>query len=250
MSMRIVCLLIIFSLLFLSGCQSSSLIGDDDTTQMAESSSTDNIPDIASIKKADVPCYPQNEFLFTNECFSFCRDMDYFLSFSIGYNTFDAIVNTYPPQIIGTVKNPGNDSLYLGYDTDGGTRVFVFFYESDGYRLSKGFPVMMKKSLCMKDFDHISEGDTLEEVKRIDPIAEIYQQGYDLLSDEMIESLYTQGRETISTIHVLVDGAIRINYDRSTKGHYTITGIYRSADFLLPMLGGTVNYRIDPDDYI
>ena len=44
----------------------------------------------------------------------------------------------------------------------------------------------MKKSLEMSDFSTLENGDSMDDVKKIDPIAALYRKGYDTLSDELI----------------------------------------------------------------
>ena len=44
-------------------------------------------------------------------------------------------------------------SSYLSDYTEKPTaRVFVFFFESDGFQFTRGYPIVMKKSLEMSDF--------------------------------------------------------------------------------------------------
>lgn len=119
-------------------------------------------------------------------------------------------VRNYPPQIVRTINS---DTLY------------------------------------MKDFSGLSVGDRMERVEEIDPITSLYKEGYDRITDETLEA-YLKGGEFISTVHLLKDGIIRIDYERVTCGEYYIKQIFESEDFIIPVLGGELCYRIYDEDYI
>lgn len=195
--------------------------------------------------------YPEEDFLFRNHCFAFYRDMDFYIRVPIlRYDGIGSVVSEYPPQIVKTIENNGQRSMYFVYETDKNTRVFVFFFESDNYRFTRGYPIIMKKALYMKDFSSLSIGDSMKCVEEIDPITPFYRQGYDNLSDDMVEKIYVKGIESISSVHLLKDGAIRIDYNRAPDGDYTISKIISSHDFTIPVLAGSLCYRIYDADYI
>lgn len=194
--------------------------------------------------------YPAEEFLFDNHCFSFYRDMDYFLGYSVRYDYINSVINEYPPQVVRTIKNNGQKSMYIVYETDDSTRVFVFFFESDNFQYTRGYPIIMKESLSMDAFSKLSVGDSMDDVEIIDPIASLYRKGYDTLSDELIQQLYVDGRERISTVHLLTDGIVRINYNRDSDGEYIIEQIICADDYTISVLGGKLCYLIYPEDYI
>ncbi len=204
-------------------------------------------PDFSDIRFTE---YPEEEFLFNNHCFVINRDMDYFLNTNMGGNKLNAYLRNYPPQAVRTIENNGQKSMYFVYETDGGTRVYVFFYESDNYYCSRGYPIMVKKSLSMSNFSNLIVKDTMKDVEEIDPITPLFRRCYDELNDEQIERVYKKGRERISTVHLLKDGIIRINYDRDSSGEYIINKIIRSDDFVIPGLYGSLCYLIYADDYI
>jgi len=247
---KIILLGLIF-IFFLSGCQNQTTENECFTSEqiedILESSVFVNNPPLKNIA---FDKYSADEFLFNNQCFSFYRDMDYYLLFSARYDFRDSIVNTYPPQAVRTIENNGQKSMYIVYETDDKTRVFVFFFESDGFQFTRGYPIVMKKSLEMSDFSTLENGDSMDDVEKIDPIAALYRKGYDTLSDELIHSLYVNGKETISSVHLLTDGIIRINYTRNSEGSYIIEQIIKSENFTIPVIGGRLCYLIYPEDYI
>lgn len=238
-------------ILCLSGCQSSPEINNYYTVEDVEIIlNSDDLISTPLLKDIELDKYPAEDFLFNNHCFSFYRDMDYYLLFSARYDFISSIINEYPPQAVRTIENNGKKSMYIVYETDDETRVFVFFYETNNFRFTRGYPIIMRKSLDLESFSELSIGDSIANVEKIDPIAALYRKGYDTLSDELIQKLYVDGREKISTIHLLIDGIVRIDYNRVSKGKYFIDKIVSADDFIIPVLGGKLCYLIYPEDYI
>ena len=245
-------LLLFATVLFLFGCDeeiytTEKYYSEESIQRLINSKSYTSKPKISDI---ELDKYPEEDFLFNNHCFSFYRDMDYFLFSSASYNALGSVLYEYPPQIVRTIKNNGQKSMYFIYETDASTRVFVFFYETDNFGYTRGYPIIMKKSLSTKDFSSLEVGDTMANVEEIDPIAALYKKGYDKVSDKLVEELYVKGQEKISTVHYLNDGIIRINYDRNTLGEYVINKIITSHDFTIPSLTGNLCYKIYPDDLV
>ena len=243
-------ILVSFLLIILSsGCQPHPQLADYYSLEdIEEILATDEFLSKPLIGDMVIKKYPAEAFLFENHCWSFYRDMDYFLMFSARYNFLDLIIGEYPPQVVRTIENTGQRSMYFVYETDDNTRLFIFFFETDNFLFTRGYPIIMKKTLELNDFTELNIGDTISDVEGIDPIASLFRKGYDTLSDEMIKKIYVDGHETISTIHLLKDGIVRINYIRH-RGDYIITHIYQSEDFKIPVLGGSLRYLIYPDDY-
>lgn len=248
-SKTIVVILVI--ILSFSGCYNSS----SDTIKICDSEDINNI--ISSEQFISTPKisidkmkkYSEKDFLFNNHCFSFYRDMDYFLGTSARYDYIDTIIEEYPPQIVRTINNNGQKSMYFVYQTDENTRLFIFFFETDNFQFTRGFPIIMKKALTLNDFKDIKVGQTIDMVNKIDPIASLYKQGYDTLSYEQIQKIYVEGKETISTVHLLKDGIIKISYERNLDDEYIIKEIEKSDDFVITVLGGQMCYLIYPSDY-
>lgn len=244
-------LLSLICVILLSGCQAPPPSGEYLTPESVEfllnSSDFVNKPLLQDIV---LDKYSEEIFLFNNKCFAFYRDMDYYLLFSARYDFRDSIINEYPPQAVRTIDNNGQKSMYIVYETDNNTRVFVFFFETDDFLFTRGYPIIMKKTLHLSDFSAIKEGDTIRDVENVDPTAALYKDGYDTISDELMQKLYVRGKETISSVHLLKDGIVRINYVRETNGDYIIEKIIRSDDFSIPVLGGRLCYLIYPEDYM
>lgn len=246
---RKILLIAILLVLVLTGCSGS----------VQSSYSLDAVQEIISKKTAykghplnNVDKQIEDEFLFNNRCFSFFRDMDYFLSFSARYDFLGQILQEYNTQAVRLIDHgDGTDKMmYFVYLTDKDTRVFVYFSEADDYLYSRGHPIIMIRSLVKDDFDDITIGDKMQDLESIDPIVTLYKQGYDSIPDEMTKKLYVDGKETISTVHLLKDGILRYDYDRLSEGNYVIKNIIFSDKFILPEMGGDINYGIYDDDYV
>lgn len=158
--------------------------------------------------------YSAEDFLFDNHCFSFYRDMDYFLFQSVRFDFMSLIliIDEYPPQAVRTIENNGQ----------------------------KCYPITMKKSLSLDSFSKLGIGDYMADVEKVDPITSLYRKGYDTLSDEMVKQLYVNGREKISSVHLLTDDIVRMNYDRNSDEEYIIEEIFSADDYTIPVLWGQI----------
>lgn len=238
-------------ILCLAGCQESPLIDSHyDLEAIKTLLNSDEMISEPSLENIKLDKYPAEDFLYDNHCFSFYRDMDYFLSRAVRFDYTSLIIDEYPPQAIRIIGNNEQKSMYFVYETDDGTRVFVFFFEGDNFQYTRGFPIIMKKTLNLEAFSALAVGDSIDDVESIDPIASLYKKGYDTLSDEMIQQLYVEGPENISTIHLLSNGIVKINYIRTADGDYIISKINSSKDFTISVLGGKLCYLIYSSDYI
>lgn len=251
-SKKITAFLLAILLIYCSGCRKNSLdipsyYSENDIVDVINSAEMLSQPLLSEIQ---LDKFSAEEFLFDNHCFSFYRDMDYFLGYSVRYDYISSIISEYPPQIVRTIENNGQKSMYFIYETDDGTRVFVFFFESDNFQYTRGYPIVMKKSLSMDEFSTFNIGDSIDDVEAVDPIAALYRKGYDTLSDDLVYQLYVGGREKISTIHLLTDGIVRIDYSRNKDGIYVIEHISRADDYTISVLGGKLCYLIYPEDYL
>lgn len=237
--------------LCLAGCQESPPMDkyyDIEAIKMLLNS--DEMISEPLLEDIELDKYPAEDFLYDNHCFSFYRDMDYFLSRAARYDYTNLIINEYPPQAVRIIDNNGQKSMYFVYETDDATRVFIFFFEGDSFQYTRGFPIIMKKTLNLEAFTTLEVGNSIDDVELIDPIASLYKKGYDTLSDEMIQQLYIEGPENISTLHLLSDGIVKINYCRTEDGNYIISKIISSKDFTISVLGGKLCYLIYSSDYI
>lgn len=248
-----ICVIILLSIICLCACskhESKKIDMHYAEADIQEIINSDEMICTPKIEDIEMDKYPEQDFLYENLCFSVFRDMGYFDMYSIRFDYLSSILNEYPPQAVRTIENNGQKSMYFVYETDEETRVFVFFFENNGFQNSRGFPIIMKKSLNMEDFLDLKVGDSMDDVEKIDPITELFKENYELLSDQQYQTLFVNGREKVSTIHLAKDGIIRIDYYRASKGEYIIERIITDDGFTIPVLYGTQCYLIYPEDYV
>jgi hypothetical protein len=205
----------------------------------------ENVPlsDINLVNRTDKELLNNYDFL------CFYRDMDIFRSRSLRFDDADTILKEYHTQAVRKVSSPSGDTIYFAYETSEKTRFFIFFNSEDNFLFSRGFPVIMKETLQYRDFQNLKVGDYMADTAKIDKTAQLYQDAYDTVTEMSYQNVYVQGNESISTIHLLADGVLRIDYVREEIGKYKITNMYFSEDFVLPMLAGDVCYKIIAGDY-
>jgi len=192
----------------------------------------------------NVPVYYEEQLLYSMECFAIGQDAGLRAGTMMRQFLFEIMVTMFPDPVLRDIGN----YIYLCYDTENGTRLYVFYSkEKDKCMFTDGFPVIMKKTLSWKDFAELKPGDLLEKVESIDQIVPLYMPTFDHFSDENLE--YFDNHENwFQTIHLLTDGILRINYDK-IDGEYVITSIIYREDFILDGLNGQTCYRIYEEDY-
>jgi hypothetical protein len=112
-----------------------------------------------------------------------------------------------------------------------------------------GFPVIMQKKLAYQDFADIQTGDNINKVGSIDPVIPQYVEFFDSSSDAALKGYIGIGAGPTS-IHLLTDGILKIEYERTGDDDYVITNIVYSEDFVLDGLFGETCYRISELDYV
>lgn len=61
---------------------------------------------------------------------------------------------------------------------------------------------------------------------------------------------YTQEGAPPSSVHILKDGVVKLEYKRTADKDYEIVNITYREDFILEGLDGKTDYRIAPADYL
>lgn len=152
----------------------------------------------------------------------------------------------------GAWRKMDDGRLYLMYDTDKGSRIYLFFYPDDLSSV-RGYSLISCKKLSYNDISSIKLGDTIEDVMAIDPTAKFVKAANDRVTDASIENYTNNWEQPITTVHLLTDGIMKITYERTgEKGSYiyTITNIEYYEDFNLKGIAGTTNYQIAEMDYV
>lgn len=196
----------------------------------------------------EVPVY--REAVLTTEsegCFSLGMDNGFYRNFGLQLAFFERLQMIFPSEAIRRTADGG--SVYVMYDTDAGGRLYVFFSgEKNNYMVEDGFPILMKKRLTHADFAGLAVGDGIGDVERIDPAASVYKSWFGRLNDTAITNWTALGAPPTS-VHLLTDGILKIEYRGDPALGYAITSIIYDEDFILDGFDGETCYRIDPADY-
>jgi hypothetical protein len=202
-----------------------------------------------SINELDIIPYYEADILFENMIFWFGEDRgrDYWKSSRI--DSFRTIVAYFPNPVIR--QSPDKKYIYLVYETDKGTRLFVFFLKEEEPVYIVGIPLIMKYKLSYKDFENLMVGDFIDKVESIDYIASLYRQQFNLrYHDDIVEYFRKKrGIELLFTVHLLADGILKIEYDRVDEDKYVVKDILFRSDFTLPGIAYETCYRIQEGDY-
>lgn len=199
----------------------------------------------------EVPVYSEDELLQVRQNYMTIylgRDSGLCSQRSLRFDSFRKILAVYPNTAIR--ESADGSYIYAMYDTDLGGRLYLFFSKEKDYRFVDGFPVLMKNKLSYQDFASLKVGDGIEEVARVDSVADVYRrQSFDRLNDAAVEN-YTKRGTPPTSIHLLSDGILKIQYARDSTMGYVITDIVYSPDFVLQGFDGKTNYKIDEMDYV
>ncbi len=198
----------------------------------------------------DIPIYRYEDMMFTTENgvrIIIGRDNGYYRIGGNIYSPAGRILAACPTDAIRETQT--GESVYCVYDTDIGLRMYLFFSkEKNDYLVLDGFPIIMSKVLEYKDFEDIKIGDTSKKVQSIDPITWRHTENWDEAEDEWL-SIYIEEGAGPTSIHLLKDGILKIEYKRIESGEYEITDIEYNEDFTLTGFRGDTCYKISELDY-
>jgi hypothetical protein len=223
-----------------------SLIMDDYLDYIKSNKETDYNKTLA-----DIPMYSFEEIIRNNyDCgILLGRDAGFYTDRSNTRRDYASIIFTvFPTKAIR--ESEDKEYVYAIYDTDLGMRVFMFFSkEKNNYNTLDGFPILMNKSLNYKDFSNIKIGDKASHVESIDPIISEYVPTFDRFADDRL-MVYTKKGAGPTSVHLLKDGILKIEYKRINLGDYEITDIEYNEDFILSGFNGDTCYKIAEIDYV
>lgn len=106
----------------------------------------------------------------------------------------------------------------------------------------------MKETLSYNDFSEIQVGDSIEKVSKIDSIIPLYNEKFEKRSEIIYERNKEQGIY-FTSMHLLSDGILRIDYDRK-DGDYVVIDITYNKDFVLEGEYRDSCYKIFEADYL
>jgi hypothetical protein len=191
-----------------------------------------------------IPCFKEYDLLIeTWGCFGLGSDADWDYLHSSQFDLFERMVKMYPEPLVRET----DDNYYLVYQTDQDTRLFLF-YSKESLMFLTGYPIIMKETHSYKDFSGINVGDSIIKVSDIDSIMPLYYEHFELRQEASYEYRKKQGIY-FTSMHLLSDGILRIDYDR-VDGDYVIIGIAYNKDFVLEGKYRDTCYKIFEMDYL
>jgi hypothetical protein len=193
-----------------------------------------------------IPYYSENELIIENQgCFNLGTDAGRNVSSGFRTDFLERMVKMFPDPLV----RENEDYLYLVYNTENKYRLFLFYSkEKTNGIILDGYPIVLKEKRLYKDFSEIAVGDSIEKVGCIDKIIPLYIQIFDLLPETYYERNKENGKY-FSSIHLLSDGILKIDYDRKGED-YIVVSITYGEDFVLEGEAGDTCYKIFEEDYI
>ncbi|MHB1344412.1 MAG: hypothetical protein ACYCX3_08660 [Thermoleophilia bacterium] len=196
----------------------------------------------------EVPVYSEQALVKPdNLIFRFGRDNGYRKDLGSRGESIEALQEFFPSAAI---RRTAEGESYVMYDTDGGGRLYVFFSANNDYMFVTGYPVLMKKKLPYGDFAGIEVGDGITEVENADPVATTYREFFDGFTDVETEHYTKVWGLPPTSVHLLTDGMLKIEYRRDADLGYAITNMIYAPDFVLDGFEGKISYKIDEADYV
>jgi len=197
-----------------------------------------------SINDLEIIPYNEKDLLVENAAFWFGIDLGIYAHMSSREYSFRHMIGEYPDPVL---RRADENFIYAVYETDKGTRAYVFF--DNGYFRISGTTIIMNQKLSYKDFKDLKVGDPLEAVAAIDSIIPYYKEyRFDRCTEDMVKA--RPEIEFFTSYHLLTDGIMKIKFNKKfAEGEYTIKEILFREDFILPGIRGDTCYRIREGDY-
>lgn len=202
---------------------------------------------LAKAESNQIGLYEEQELLF-DSYFSLGDDVGYGSKFSSGTlnRSLERHVREFPEP---GVRNMG-DYIYLMYDTDKGSRLYLYYPKLEGQpHFRNGYAVLMKKMLSYRSFQGLSVGDSIQQVSQIDSVIPVYIKDFDAATDAALENYQKEGIY-LTSVHLLSDGILKIEYERTKEKDYVIHSLVFRDDFTLDGFDGKTCYRILKEDYV
>lgn len=164
-------------------------------------------------------------------------------------HNIETILQEYPTEQRGK-SDIGLE--YLIYELGNGYRAYLLYgdFVVPGIQTQKGFGIIAGRELhSHKDFETLKIGDPIENVEKIDIIAQTYREAFTYaFVPEMAASTAEYGYP-IASIHYLSDGILKIEYEMKDDRSLVISNIVYAPDYVLvnPNGEGILHY-IDPVD--
>ena len=201
---------------------------------------------LAKAENSRIGLYAEQELLFGQDYVSLGND--------VGYSAKLAMRNCYLENVVREFPEAGvrdmGDYVYLMYDTDKQNRLYLYYPKREGQLLfNNGYPILMRKTLAYEQYTILSVGDSIQKVGQIDPVIPLYIQKFDKATDAALELTRKEGIY-LTSVHLLSDGILKIEYERTKEKDYVIHSLVFRDDFTLDGFDGKTCYRILKEDYV
>ena len=215
-----------------------------------------------TLEPLDVPFYSYDELLEEGRRLllgNFVSD-GYWEEFKSGncLNRTDDIPRLFPDA---AVRERDDHCRYYMVDTYNDSRLFFFADDHNDFTTICGYPILTRGPLPYEAFAELGAGDPIEAVVSIDPSAELARHllldvfkitQYETMFEQLGSFAVVDGNtvaKTISTLHYLTDGVLRIDYTLNENKELVIAAMTYGADWKLANAGGVIiDYRILPGD--
>ena len=190
-----------------------------------------------------VPVYYETELLFRTGKYNLGEDLSGWDVYSSDPHNLSGIISRYPTDAI---RVRPNWTGYIMYETDQGTRLYLFF---SNYRKNvDGFPLVINRVMSYEDFKDIEIGDTIDDVAAVDDVTELYKKEYSDLNYETAKRDCEIGYPP-TTLHYLEDGILKIEYEMLEDRTLVVSSItYNEKYWLTCYDGDLLNYKIEDAD--
>lgn len=178
------------------------------------------------------------------------KDFSVYENYGNGTTLVRSLLYSFPE--IQPRKMP-DGMYYTAFASENGERVFWFTSEENNLFALVGYPVLICPGQLKKheDFSEITEGCTLDDVLRIDPVIQYYFDMFYRNGTPTEDSLWVSKTALrYNTVHYLSDGILEFGYGEiNENGELVVTGIRYSPDYTLEdCRGRKIVYQINPMD--
>lgn len=195
-----------------------------------------------------IPVYYETDLLFETEGMYYLnRDAAFYSGLNSRPNDASEILAAYPTDAL---RVRADQSSYAVYETDKGSRFYLFF-DTDKGATTVGYPIVINKLLSYTDFNDINVGDTIDDVAVVDDVTELYKRTFfDVwqLDYKGAKSLSELGHPCV-TLHYLKDGILKIEYEMQEDQSLVVSKIIFNEEFKLECADGKiVDHKIEDVD--
>ena len=141
-SKKITAFLLAILLIYCSGCRKNSLdipsyYSENDIVDVINSAEMLSQPLLSEVQL--INSLPKS--FSWQSLFLILQRYGLFLGYSVRYDYISSIISEYPPQVVRTIENNGQKSMYFIYETDDGTRVLFSSLNQTTFSTQEAIPL-------------------------------------------------------------------------------------------------------------